>query len=77
MEFIRTIREKYQTKHQNELQKQAEYVITLSDFCDNLYIAFQDIPLIPIQEDWTSKKILEELTKLRNQYINAKLKQPC
>lgn len=75
MEFIRTIREKRQTKYQEELQRQAEEAITLSDFDNSLYIAFAGTPLVPIQENWTSKEIIEELSKLRQNYINSKNKQ--
>lgn len=77
MEFIRTIREKQQTKRQEEIQKMAEETITLSDFESNLYIAYAGTPLVPIKEDWTSKEILEELNKLRNNFINAKIKEIC
>ncbi len=77
MEFIRTIREKQQTKRQEEIQKMAEETITLSDFESNLYIAYAGTPLVPIKEDWTSKDILEELNKLRSNYINAKIKEIC
>lgn len=75
MGFIRTIREKYQTKHQEELQRQAEDLITLSDFDSTLYFAYAGAPFIPIQEDWTSKMIAEELGKLRQNYINIKAKE--
>ena len=40
MEFIRTIRNKRQTQKQNEIQRQAEDTITLSDFLDAMYIAY-------------------------------------
>ena len=75
MGFIRTIREKRQTKYQEELHRQAEETITLSDFDNSLYIAFAGTPLVPIKEDWTSKEIVEELSKLRQNYINSKNKQ--
>ena len=74
MELIRTIRERYQTKHQEELQRQAEDLITLSDFDNTLYFAYAGTPFVPIQKDWTSKEIAEELGKLRQNYINIKSK---
>ena len=74
MELIRTLREKIQTKKQEEIQKQAEETITLSDFDNSIYIAFAGTPLVPIKEEWTSKEIVEELYKLRQNYINSKLK---
>lgn len=75
MEFIRTIREKSQTKREEQIQKMSEELITLSDFDSSLYIAYQGTPLIPVEESWTSKDILLELQKLRQNYINAKMKE--
>ena len=56
-----------------EIQQLAEETITLSDFDNSLYIAFAGTPLIPIKEEWTSKEIVEELTKLRQNYIKSQL----
>ena len=77
MEFIRTIRDKVQTKRQEEIHKLAEDVITLSDFDDSLYIAYEGTPFVPIDEDWTSKQIVERLSRLRQNFINAKIKELC
>ena len=77
MEFIRTLREKSQTKKEEEVQKMSEQVITLSDFDSSLYIAYNGTPFVPIDENWTSKEIVEELSKLRQNFINAKLKGVC
>jgi hypothetical protein len=74
MELIRTIREKSQTRHENEIHRQAEDFITLSDFDSSLFIAFQGTPLVPINEEWTSKEIIEKLSEVRQNYINSKLK---
>ena len=73
MELIRTLRERSQTKKQMEIHKLAEETITLSDFDNSLYIAFAGTPIVPIKEEWTSKEIVEELTKLRQNYIKSKL----
>lgn len=75
MEFIRTIREKHQTARQEEIMKQAESLITLSDFDSSLYIAYQGTPLVPIEENWTSVEIVQKLKKLRENYINSKMKE--
>jgi hypothetical protein len=56
-----------------EIQQLAEETITLSDFDNSLYIAFAGTPLVPIKEEWTSKEIVEELNKLRQNYIKSKL----
>ena len=74
MELIRTLREKAQTKREAELQRMAEETITLSDFDNDIFIAYAGTPLVPINEGWTSKEIMEELTKLRQNYVNSKLK---
>lgn len=77
MEFIRTLKEKSQTKREENIRKQAEDLITLSDFDSSLYIAYQGTPLVPIKEEWTSKEIVQELDKIRQNFINSKIKQVC
>ena len=77
MEFIRTFRDRMQTRREDDLHRQAEDLITLSTFDSSLYIAFQGTPLVPIGEDLTTKDIVEELTKVRQNYVNAKMKQLC
>ena len=77
MEFSRTIKDRQVTKHQEDLMKQAEDKIYVSDFDKNLFIAYEGTPFVPISEDWTSKQIIEELGRLRQNYINAKIKQLC
>ena len=74
MEFSRTIKEKQITKHQDDLMKQAEDKICISDFDDNLFIAFEGTPLIPIEEDWLPQDIIAELSKLRQSYVKGKMK---
>lgn len=77
MELIRTLREKAQTKQVEDFNKMAEEIITLSDFDGSIYIAFHNVPLIPINTAWTTKEILEELSKIRNNFVNAKIKKVC
>ena len=74
MEFTRTLKDKQVTKHQDDLMKQAESKIYLSDFDKNLFIAFDGTPLIAIQEDWLPQDIIAELSKLRQNYVNNKMK---
>lgn len=74
MEFTRTIKDKQVTKHQEDLMKQAEDKIYLSDFDNNLFIAYDGTPLIPIKDDWMPKDIVEELSKLRQNYVDNKMK---
>ena len=74
MELIRSIKEKNQIQRCKEIQKLAEMLITVSDFADELYIAYNGVPLVPIEATWTSKEILEELNLVRQNFIKAKSK---
>lgn len=74
MEFIRTIREKQQTAKEEKIAQEAERTITLSDFADTLYIAYNGTPLVAVGEDWTPKKIVQELSIIRQNYVNARTK---
>ena len=73
MEFIRTLREKQQIKRQAEIQQQAEELITVTDFADSLYIAYNGTPLAPIDPSWTTKEIVQQLSIFRNNFINSKM----
>ena len=75
MEFIRTIRAKHQTKREEDIHTLSEDLITLADFESDIYIAYQGTPLVPIKKDWTSEEIVQELQKLRQNFVNAKLKE--
>ena len=77
MELIRTLREKSQTKRQADIYRQAEETITLSDFDSQLFIAYAGTPLVAIKEEWTSQEIVHELNKVRQNFINSKLKSLC
>ena len=74
MEFIRTLRERQQTRRQADIQEQAEALIRVADFADDLYIAYNGVSLVPIEKDWTSVQILHELNKLRQNYVKSKMK---
>jgi len=74
MEFIRTLKDKHQTARQNDIAMQAEARIRVSDFDNTLFIAFDGTPLVPIEKDWTTKEIVQQLSIMRNNYINSKLK---
>lgn len=75
MELIKTIREKQQTKRQTEIHQQAVDAITLSDFDNNLYIAYNGMPLIAVESASTTNEILQELAKIRQNYINVRMKE--
>ena len=77
MEFIRTLfktdPEKQETKRQNIFRQQAEELITVTDFADELYIAYNGTPLAPIDPSWTTKEIVQQLSIFRNNFINSKM----
>ena len=77
MEFIRTLfktdPEKRETKRQNTFRQQAEELITVTDFADELYIAYNGSPLAPIDPSWTTKEIVQQLSIFRNNFINSKM----
>ena len=75
MELIKTLREKSQTQRQETIRKEAEALIRIFDFDNELYIAYNETPLVPVESSWTSAEIIKELTKLRHNYINGKLKE--
>lgn len=74
MEFTRTIKEKQVTKHQDDLMKQSEEKLCLSDFNDSLFIAYEGVSLVPIGDNWTPKQIVEELSMLRQNYVKSRMK---
>lgn len=75
MELIRTLREKSQTKRQEQIERMAEETITIQDFDDNLFIAYNGTPLAPIEPSWTTKEIVQQLSIFRNNFINSKMKE--
>ena len=74
MEFIRTLKDRQVTKHEDDLARLAEEKVYLDDFDDNLYIAYEGTPLIPIREDWLPQDIIRELSKLRQSYVKGQMK---
>lgn len=75
MELIRTIKEKSQTKKQEAIAKLAEDLITLQDFDNSLFIAYNGTPLAPIEPSWTTKEIIQQLSVFRHNFINSRMKQ--
>lgn len=74
MELFRTIREKSQTRKEEEIRVIATERISISDFDNQLYIAFDGAPLVLLDENLTCKQIVEELSRVRENYINSRLK---
>lgn len=75
MEFIRTLREKSQTRKEESIQKEAERRIRLSDFDNTLYISYDGTPLMPVEENCATKQIIEKLTMVRQNYIKSHLRE--
>jgi hypothetical protein len=75
MELIRIIREKSQAKKQAEIARQAKDIVTLRDFENGLYIAYNGTPLAPIDPSWTTKEIVQQLSVFRNNFISSRLKE--
>jgi hypothetical protein len=48
--------------------------IKVKDFDGELYIAVNEVPLLPIPNDWTTSQILERLSELRDGYSKNILK---
>ena len=47
----------------------------ICDLDNSMFIAFNGIPLVQIENDWTVPQILEKLSEVRKNYINAKIKE--
>ena len=74
MEFIRTLKERHQTARLADIEMQAEVCITLKDFDDSLFIAYNGTPLAPIEPSWTTKEIVQQLSIFRHNFINGRMK---
>ena len=72
MDFFKAIKDKYNNKRKDEIKKWSEKIVTVNDFAGSLYITFNGTPLVPIEDSWTSKDILKELSKIRCNYIVSK-----
>ena len=74
MELIRNLKEKHVSSKQNDYHHRAEELITLSDFGNQLYVAYSGIPLVLIDPQWATEEIVEQLRKIRQNYVNAMMK---
>jgi hypothetical protein len=73
MEFFKKLREKSQSKLMEDIQERSKEVITLTDFGSSLYIAYNGTSLVEIDKSWASERIIQELSKLRQNYINSNM----
>lgn len=75
MRFIESWKRKCQASRQHDIERRAEDLVTIRDFDSHLYIAYQGTPLVPVKEEWTSKEIVLELSKIRQNYVNARMEE--
>lgn len=75
MTLIRTFKEKQQAQRQAAIRQQAVDTIRLSDFDNEIYISYNGTPLVEVDSSWTSHQIIEELAKLRGNFINSRMKE--
>lgn len=75
MELIRSFKERQASSRQKDIMSQAQRDVYLDDFDDKIFITFNDVPFIPIEDSWTQKEILEKLKETRDSYIKYKMKQ--
>ena len=74
MSPLRTFRNYRRKSKLDDLEKEAEGNIRLYDFDNKLYISYLSTPLIPVEDAWTQKEILEKLSEVRKNYIAGKKK---
>ena len=55
---------------QKSMMQESRMAIKVKDFENELYIAIDGIPLLPIPNDWTASQILEKMNTLREGYMN-------
>lgn len=72
MNLFQSIKEKRLYARQEEIKQEAAGAITLSDYGGRIYIAHNDIPLIPISDSATPAEIIQQLNTIRSNYVNAK-----
>lgn len=73
MEFLNSFKEKKMTSRQREINEEATSNITLTDFENKIFIAYNSTPLIPVEDTWTPTEILTKLEETRNGYIEYKM----
>lgn len=74
MNLFQNIKERHRIARERDVRSQAIARIRVSDFDGVLYIAYDGTPLIPIESDWKTKEIMDQLNIVRNNYINSRLR---
>lgn len=55
---------------EKSMDLESRSAIRVKDFDNELYIAVNGVPLLPIPNDWTASQILDRLSSLRSGYMN-------
>ena len=69
MGFLSKIKQKFALSKQQSAYDEACRRIAIRDFEGELYIAYDNFPVIAAESWWSSEIIIEQLSKLRNQYL--------
>lgn len=75
MEIFARLRARRKKAKERDVTSQARRRIEVSDFDDKLFIAYDGTPVFPIEEQWTTKEIMQRLYELRANYIKAKMSE--
>ena len=59
---------------EKQMYLESRSAIKVKDFENELYIAVNGVPLLPIPQDWTAAQILEKLRNLRDGYTGYQMK---
>ena len=70
---MKSIKSWIQESQSKRVIQMANDFITLSDFDNKLYIAFQGNPLVSVDDNLTSTEIVQKLSEARSNFINARL----
>ena len=74
MELRRTIKKKIVSSKEKSMDLESRSVIRVKDFDNELYIAVNGVPLLPIDSNWTASQIIDRLNDLRDGYMTYRIK---
>lgn len=72
MKWFESLKEEINRKREKSIRRLAEETVTLSDYAGRIYIAYNGVPLIVVNDDWSPKDILNKLTEIRVLYTTIK-----
>lgn len=73
MKIFDNFKKRHQEAKETELMLQAKRRISSKSFKENLYISFDDTPIILIEENISPKEIVKKIKVLRENYVHAKM----